>query len=149
MIRNGRLCVPRGFETAKLAELVARAVDEKAGTAAGRMLVARANNRPAYVLTVAPLGAHLAADERPQAMIVVSDPDQMTPSRADLASLYGLSPAESRLATRLLRGMTLHDIAVASGLQISTLRTQLGSTLRKVGVKRQADLVRVLSACGV
>jgi DNA-binding NarL/FixJ family response regulator len=121
-------------------------VTEEAGPAAGRMLVARAGNHAAYVLTVAPLGTRLAAEERPSAMIVVTDPERLTPSADDLAGLYGLSPAESRLVAGLLRGMTLHDIAVVSGVQVSTLRTQLSSILRKVGVRRQADLIRVLAS---
>jgi DNA-binding NarL/FixJ family response regulator len=42
-------------------------------------------------------------------------------------------------------GKKLGEIAAASGVRITTLRTQLSSVLRKVGVERQADLVRVLS----
>jgi DNA-binding CsgD family transcriptional regulator len=44
-----------------------------------------------------------------------------------------------------MTGKNLSEIAIASGVRITTLRTQLSSILRKVGVERQADLVRVLS----
>jgi DNA-binding NarL/FixJ family response regulator len=44
-----------------------------------------------------------------------------------------------------MTGKTLRDVASASGVRITTLRTQLSSLLRKVGVNRQIDLVRVLS----
>jgi hypothetical protein len=43
----------------------------------------------------------------------------------------------------------LHDIAAASGVRITTARTQLSSILRKVGVTRQAELIRVLSSIPV
>jgi DNA-binding CsgD family transcriptional regulator len=42
-------------------------------------------------------------------------------------------------------GKRLNDIAAGSGVKITTLRTQLRSILRKVGVDRQTQLVQVLS----
>lgn len=100
-------------------------------------------------MTVAPLGAALTAAERPLAMILVADPDELSPSARDLAQAFGLTPAESRLAAALLTGKRLSDIAAAAGVRITTLGTQLSSILRKVGVERQADLVRVLSSVPV
>jgi DNA-binding CsgD family transcriptional regulator/PAS domain-containing protein len=145
-IRNGRLAASAVFDSEKLAKLIADAVDEKAGAAAGRMLVRRRDGRPAYVLTVAPLGARVTVEERPLALIVVAGPDARSPSGRELAELFGLSPAESRLAAALMTGKTLRDISGASGVRITTLRTQLSSVLRKVGVTRQAELIRVLAS---
>jgi DNA-binding CsgD family transcriptional regulator len=45
-----------------------------------------------------------------------------------------------------MTGKKLSEIAIASGVRITTLRTQLSSILHKVGVDRQADLMRVLSS---
>src|SRR5439155_11361750 len=104
---------------------------------------------PAYVLTVAPLRADLAVGDRRFAMIVVVDPERHSPSENDLAEFFGLSPAEARLAAALLTGKTLSDIAANSGIRITTLRTQLGSILRKVGAERQSDLIRILSGTGI
>ena len=83
------------------------------------------------------------------AMILVTDPDTRFPSARDLAELFGLSRAESRLAMALLAGKALRDIAADSSIQITTARTQLSSILRKVGVTRQAELIRVLSSIPV
>jgi hypothetical protein len=44
---------------------------------------------------------------------------------------------------------SLAEIAVNSGIRITTARTQLGSVLRKVGAKRQSDLIRILSSTGI
>ena len=78
-------------------------------------------------------------------MILVADPERCALAEAELTELFGLSPAESRLAASLQSGKRLCDIAAESGVRITTLRTQLSATLAKVGVERQADLVRVLS----
>ena len=49
------------------------------------------------------------------------------------------------LAVALLAGKKLVEIAGDFGVQITTLRTQLSSILRKTGVTRQVDLIRLLS----
>jgi DNA-binding CsgD family transcriptional regulator len=95
-----------------------------------------------------PLQAASVDDQR-LAMIIIVDPARYVPSEKDLADLFGLSPAEARVAAALMAGKSLADIAAASGVQITTVRTQLRSTLRKVGVKRQFDLVRILSGTGM
>jgi DNA-binding CsgD family transcriptional regulator len=148
-ICNGRLCARRTFETTKIAKLIAGATDAKAGAAAGRMLVGRCDGLPPYVLTVAPLRTNIAVDDRRLAMIVVVDPQRHSPSEADLVEFFGLSPAEARLAAALLTGKTLAQIAASAGVRITTLRTQLGSILRKVGADRQSDLIRILSSTGI
>jgi DNA-binding CsgD family transcriptional regulator len=150
LIRNERLRARRVFETAKVVKLIVAATAEgMPGAAAGRMLIGRGDGLPGYVLTVAPLRAGLLADERRLAMIIVVDPVRHAPSDTDLAEFYGLSPAEARVAAALLTGKTLAEIAAASGIRITTVRTQLASILRKVGAERQADLVRILSSTGI
>jgi DNA-binding CsgD family transcriptional regulator len=149
-VRNGRLCARRVFETAKMARLITGATaDAKSGAAAGRMLVGRCDGLPPYVLTVAPLRADAPFDNRRLALIVVVDPQRHSPSEGDLAEFFGLSPAEARLAAALLAGKTLSQIAAWTGVRITTLRTQIGSILRKVGAERQSDLIRILSSTGI
>lgn len=146
-VRHGRLCARRVFETAKLGKLIAAAAARDETTArAGRMLIGRRGNGPAFVLTATPIGAEMAGSDHALAMVLVADPEQHPPSEKELAELFGFSPAESRLAAALMRGMRLRDIAAGSDVQITTLRTQLSSILRKAGVERQADLVRVLAS---
>jgi DNA-binding CsgD family transcriptional regulator len=148
LIRDGRFYARRAFETAKLAILIAGATEDKSPAAAGRMVIRRSDGVPPYVLTVTPLPADLV-DGRRFAMIVLVDPARHCPSERDLTELFGLSPAEARLAAALLMGKSLSNIAATSGVQITTVRTQLRSILGKVGVKRQFDLVRMLSGTGI
>jgi DNA-binding CsgD family transcriptional regulator len=150
LIREDRLCARRVFETTKIEKLISAATAEgKPGAAAGRMLIGRSDALPAYVLTVAPLRAGFAINERRLALVVVVDPVRHAPSETDLAEFFGLSPAEARLAAAMMAGKRLSAIAADRGVQITTVRTQLASILKKVGVKRQSDLLRVLSSTGI
>jgi DNA-binding CsgD family transcriptional regulator/PAS domain-containing protein len=145
LVRQGRLCAQRIFDHEKLARAIAVAANANTAAAVARMLVGRRGGRVGYILTVAPLGVELAVYERPLAMILFADPDARTPSERELAEFFGLSRAESRLTAALLAGKRLREVAADSGVQITTLRTQLSSVLRKVGVSRQAELISVLS----
>jgi DNA-binding CsgD family transcriptional regulator len=148
LIREGHLYARRVFETTKLASLIAGATEENSRVAGGRMVIGRCDGLAPYVLAVMPLHA-APFDDRCLAMIIIVDPARYVPSERDLADLFGLSPAEARVAAALMTGKSLADIAAAAGVQITTVRTQLRSILRKVGVKRQFDLVRILSSTGI
>ena len=144
-VREHRLCARRADEDSKLAPLLTAATAREMGPAgAGGAFIRRAAGRMGYKLTVVPLRGDLTIDGRPLAMVIITDPDAQSLSASDLADCFGLSPAESRLALALVTGKKLADIAVVFGVRITTLRTQLSSILRKTGVERQIDLLRVL-----
>lgn len=65
-----------------------------------------------------------------------------------LAALFGLTPAEQRVAAGLLNGLCPKAIARAHGVSLPTVRTQVQSVFGKLGVRRQAELVRVLGEAG-
>jgi DNA-binding CsgD family transcriptional regulator len=113
------------------------------------MRIRRHDGHPPYILTVAPAGTDVAAYGRPLTMIVLADPDENSPSQRDLAEFFGLSRAESRLAVALLGGKRLGEVSTDFGVQITTLRTQLSSILKKTEVTRQVDLIRLLSSVPV
>lgn len=79
------------------------------------------------------------------AMLVLRDPGRrpIIPGAA-LAQLFGLTPAESALASELARGASLDDAAAGLGISRNTARTQLQSVFMKTGVNRQGELVRLL-----
>lgn len=62
-----------------------------------------------------------------------------------LQSLYGLTPAEARLACALSRGRDLSALSDEWQVSRETLRTHLKHVLAKTDTKRQADLVRLLA----
>jgi DNA-binding CsgD family transcriptional regulator len=58
--------------------------------------------------------------------------------------LYGLTPAESRLAAKIAEGRSLEQAAVMLNITTETARSYIKRILSKTGVKRQAELVRLL-----
>lgn len=64
-----------------------------------------------------------------------------------LSITFDLTPAESRLAVKVVNGHSTEDCARELNVKISTVRSQLVSIYAKTGATGQADLVRmVLSA---
>lgn len=99
-------------------------------------------------LGIAPLPAKVSEACVPDAAAVavfVSDPDAVLPTLPDvLCQTYRLTKAEAQLTAALAQGLTLVEVAQQRGLSMNTVRTQLKSASAKVGVRRQADLVRVV-----
>jgi DNA-binding CsgD family transcriptional regulator len=62
-----------------------------------------------------------------------------------LHGLFDLSPAEARLVGELATGLTLRDIIAVRNISMATLRTQVRAVLAKTGVRRLADLARLLA----
>jgi len=68
------------------------------------------------------------------------------PPVGGLAALYGLTPAEERLATLLGAGSSLSEAAAQLSIRLSTARGMLKSVFAKTGTRRQASLVnRILT----
>ena len=61
-----------------------------------------------------------------------------------LKQLFGLSPAESRLAAALCVGSTLNEYAAQAGVAIGTARYQLKQVMAKTQVSKQSQLVQRL-----
>ena len=146
VIRGMRLKALRAADDAKLGSLLAAvAADTQVGASVRRTLIGRAGSRAAYALTISRIPKDLAPYARPLAMILLADPDAVVAEPQDLVELFRLSPAESRLAAALMRGKKLRDVSTEFGVQVTTLRTQLSSTLKKLKAKTQADLIRICS----
>jgi DNA-binding CsgD family transcriptional regulator len=137
-------------ENTRLQAIIARAIS--AGTRAGKefggaMLVSRPGKRPLQVLA-GPFQEcnHLQAPRGAVAALFVSDPDRAPGFRVEvLRELYGMTPAEARLAALLLSGKSLPELADSLGVAHETVRAQMKSVLHKTGTTRQGELVRVLS----
>jgi DNA-binding CsgD family transcriptional regulator len=82
---------------------------------------------------------------RPVVMLLFYHPDSAPAIDASLLyAVFGLTPAESRIATMLAEGMSLKEIAVAQGTQHDTVRKQLRSIYQKTSTNRQPELIRLL-----
>jgi len=61
-----------------------------------------------------------------------------------LVETYGLTPAECDVAAALAEGSTVGEIAVTTGRKESTVRWHVKNLHSKLGVHRQADVVRLV-----
>lgn len=66
------------------------------------------------------------------------------PGEEALRAVFGLTPAESRLAARLARGETMEEAAEALAISRETARSQAKAVYAKTGVNRQAGLVALV-----
>ena len=140
-------------DNADLQGLLARALPPfRAQGAAGSVTVRRSGGLQPLVLHVHPVGRR-DTDFRPwpvAALVLVVDSG--TETRIDprlLAASLGLTPMESRVAALLAEGKTVGEIASATERKVSTIRTHVRHIFTKLGINRQAQLVRlVLSTAG-
>ena len=63
--------------------------------------------------------------------------------------MFGLTPAEIRLALELAQGGILADIAQRRRLSRTTVRSQLASVFSKTQTTRQAELVQLLNRIAI
>ena len=65
-----------------------------------------------------------------------------------LADLFALSPAEAEIAVMLAQGSTLAEVAGVRSVQQETVRGQVKTLLRKIGVANQKQLASILAQVG-
>lgn len=144
----GQALAVRGTEGADFRRLVSGAVGGgRDGQCAGSLRLSRASGRPALHVWVTRVPTHQDpfSSHGAVAAVFVTDPAASDPlSHERLHSLYGLTPAESRLASLLADGKELRQAAEALEVSLHTVRTQLRSLFAKTDTRRQAELVRLL-----
>lgn len=142
-VSGGRLSAACSQDHAALGRSIAAASNASPSSAA--LACGRPSGRRALSVVVKALRRHARPDQPGFAAVFITDPDQEVAAEAqDLASLYGLTPAEARLAARLARGMSPAQAAGALGLTVNTVRTHLKRIFSKTETRRQSDLVRLL-----
>ena len=109
--------------------------------------VAPAGSRPAMILRLLPLrrGAQGLFTGALAVLVLHEIQPPPLPEATLLSDLFGLTPAQIRLARLLMQGHSLPQAAAATGLSRETLRTQLRAIFEKTGTGRQAELVALFS----
>jgi DNA-binding CsgD family transcriptional regulator len=118
------------------------------GGAGGVLALPRPQGQP-LTLLVCPMrpGAIGLLPGQPAAMIFIGSSDSCaTPRQAVLASLWGLTPAEARLAAAVLTGDRLEACSQRLGISLNTAKTQLKQVYAKSGYSGQAELLRAVLA---
>ncbi len=135
-----------------LQDLIGRALrlaDGESAKPSGAMQALRPSGKRPYSILVSPL-CHtqlMLTRTRPAVCIVIADPERQThlPEKT-LRTLYGLTPAEVRLAAQIANGNSVQGAADALGISYKTARTQLAAIFKKTGTSRQGGLVKLLLA---
>ncbi|WP_263367217.1 helix-turn-helix transcriptional regulator [Edaphobacter bradus] len=146
---NGRLAATFPKENSLLQAQLSEAVAAGARigvSSGGSLSLSRRPGRCSLRVTVIPYQSHLL-DNYGQlaALVFVSDPEAAMPSRCDiLRSLFGLTPAEARIADMLAGGREVGEIAARSGITLETARFHVKRVLTKTGARRQTELVRLM-----
>lgn len=82
---------------------------------------------------------------RPVVMLLFYHPESApTIDSGLLYAVFGLTPAECRIATLLAEGLSLKQIAEMQGTRHDTVRKQLRSIYQKTSTNRQPELIRLL-----
>lgn len=133
-----------GTEIAALGDNAADAAPPVHGAIGGRpplviLLRARDGSGPVFMV-----GRAVAQPDRPDILVLdQADTGWNDAIEAVLKGSFGLSASEIDIVANLADGLSLAQIADRRGRQLSTLRTQLKSVLRKTQTHSQAQLVRL------
>lgn len=153
-IRDGRVVARDPRLMAMLETLIARAADEtgtRAGAVPGSFVLPVYETGTANLLVVGMPVTRTASMLRegwPEARVAlyIGDLDDTGMLRPEvLRAIYGLTPAEARLAVAVGRGRELAVLSSEWGVSSETLRSHLKVIFAKTGVNRQVDLVRLLA----
>ncbi|HOX43790.1 MAG TPA: helix-turn-helix transcriptional regulator [Myxococcota bacterium] len=146
---DGLLRAAEAEAQAELGRLIAEA--SRCGASAtgcgGTLNVTSSSGGRALALLVTPLRLERQALEDPRvlAAVFVRDPDHRPAATEEaLQQLYGLTRAESRLASLLVSGLSLEESAKRLGVTTNTARTHLKRVFAKTQTSRQGDLVSLL-----
>lgn len=146
--------VPQATEPSSaigFASLIEQAVTRGLGSSiAGSIFsIDRPSGRRPYEVHVSTLLSASATGQPRQAVaaVFIADAqDQQLRMPDVLATLYNLTHAEADLASLLCAGKSIDEAATAREITRNTARAQLKAVFSKTGVKRQTDLVRLLTA---
>ncbi len=149
-IKNRNLVTSHTAEGKKLSGIIQSALNLHRGQsepAPCTINIDRPSGKPPFYVTAIPLPQQSDPfSPSPAAFIVFicdSELDSVIPTRY-LQRRYGLTPSEAKLAQRLSHGDSLREVAEQIGLTYETARWYLKIIFQKTGVRRQAELLRLL-----
>jgi DNA-binding CsgD family transcriptional regulator/PAS domain-containing protein len=146
---SGRLAARGAAAGAELAKAIDLARRNESGIGAAGIGVPLAGElgepAVAHVLPLARGDLRTRLVPQATAAVFVTRAEQAPPAKIDaVAATFGLTPAETRVLERLLRGTSLVEAAAALGIAETTAKTHLSRIFAKTGVSRQAELVALV-----
>lgn len=139
---DGRLKGANNGITEELMGAVQRTLDE--GSDQLVRLRTNGSSHSVMALITRPNIKKLATTPEIASVCLVEIGDEEVVSSETLRAYYGLTAAESKLASKLAAGHSLKEVAEASETSVHTLRCHLKAIFAKTGTSRQAELVNHL-----
>ncbi len=141
---SGRRCISlRGVSASKFSVAVREASDPQSRRSGSVLLLGEVPARQVLILPV--VIRQPGRVERGALVLVHAEPESQASAHTLLQQIYGLTPAEARLAMLILEGGSPGDAATRLKVSVATIRTQLSAILKKTGSRKQAELVRQLA----
>ena len=109
--------------------------------------IARPSGEVSLGVVVEPVPSMEWAEGKGQPAVMVYIRDAVGRSQVDARiakDLFNFTPAETALALELANGLSLEEAAENLGIMRNTARAHLRAIFSKTGVRRQAELVRVM-----
>jgi len=153
-VRDGQILFGNAANANQTNRLIADAIATAAGTGlkpAGAVLIHRAEGLPLTVIAV-PLPQATGEVEGlpisptgPTVALLICDPNRARGLPDSLLrTVFGLTPAECRVAQALAAGQTPGEYADMAGVGIRTVRTHISRLLAKTGARNRIELMRIL-----
>lgn len=110
----------------------------------GGLTISRPSGKRPFYCSVLPL--RLPNQSAPgHVLVLIADPESSASlSKNFLKTLFGLTSAETEIASALLAGFSLEEIAERRRVTRGTLRIQIKTIFQKTNTRRQSELVRLL-----
>lgn len=117
------------------------------GASSPRITLSRGAGRLPLIAEAIPIaGAARDVYSAARMLLLVNDPEARADADIDLLrQVFGLTPAEARLAARIATGASLEEIAAVLGVTVATARTQLRSVFAKTRTHRQSELAALIT----
>jgi len=149
-VRHRRLAAADPQDQSRLRSIIddARtATDNAARPLRSCLATSGKSRRNAMTLHAMPVTRH-AADKnllgRASVMLVATGVNKVAAGDRLLRQLYGLTPAEAQITEALCTGSTVRQIAARRRTSENAVRFHLKNIFQKLGVRRQADLVKLV-----
>jgi DNA-binding CsgD family transcriptional regulator/PAS domain-containing protein len=142
-LSNGMLRCSRTTDQAILTQLLADARCSSSPTAAS---IGSAQAEAMQIIAMPPMSGPLARQDWSHqndaiSLVLLDQSHQPNFSIEATVALFGLTPAEARLAIALCQGASVADYARARGISVGTARVQLKQALAKTDSRRQGELI--------
>lgn len=146
----GRLRCASANSQMELKEACAKLSDGAAHQALVTLRIAGEASRFGYVVSAErlPTSLRLAHPDARLALFIAHDSASDNLRRV-LKTSFALTDAETNVTLRLAAGLPLKEAASSLGISVNTARNQLQSVFDKTGVKRQSDLILVITQLSV